>query len=194
MAPDRVVVAAGRLVAVADRGVAADRVVAVADRGVAVADRGVAPAGVVASVRAAATMPYRPPLAAVRVLRAFAPPADLYGAGHRGVDLAASAGVAVLAAGSGVVRFAGSVAGRGVVVLAHPDGISTEYEPVAAVVAPGQRVAAGQRIGSVRGAHRGCPPAGCLPWRARRGNSSPPAYLDPMSLLRPLGVVRLLPW
>lgn len=134
---------------------------------------------------------YRAPLAgAAQVLTPFNPPAERYGRGHLGVDLAASAGVAVLAVGAGVVRFAGPVAGRGVVVLMHPDGISTEYEPVAAAVVPGQRVRAGQRIGTVRGTHRGCAPAGCLHWGARRGT----AYLDPMSLLRPLGVVRLLPW
>jgi murein DD-endopeptidase MepM/ murein hydrolase activator NlpD len=106
------------------------------------------------------------------------------------VDLAAPAGAAVLAAGSGVVGFAGPVAGHGVVVLLHPDGISTEYEPLAAVVVPGQRVVAGQRIGTVTGAHRGCAPATCLHWGARRAT----AYLDPRSLLAPLGVVRLLPW
>jgi murein DD-endopeptidase MepM/ murein hydrolase activator NlpD len=124
------------------------------------------------------------------VLTPFTPPVEKYGPGHLGVDLAAAAGVSVQAAGAGVVRFAGPVAGHGVVVLVHPDGISTEYEPVAAVVVAGQRVAAGQRIGTVRGAHRSCIPASCLHWGARRGS----AYLDPMSLLRPLGVVRLLPW
>ena len=30
----------------------------------------------------------------------------------------------------------------------------------------------------------------CLHWGARRGDT----YLDPLSLLRPLGPVRLLPW
>jgi murein DD-endopeptidase MepM/ murein hydrolase activator NlpD len=137
--------------------------------------------------------PYRPPLTTLRVLKPFTPPVERYGAGHLGVDLAAAAGGAVLAAGSGVVRFAGPVAGHGVVVLVHPDGISTEYEPLAAVVAAGQRVTAGQRIGTVRGVHRGCA-AGCLHWGARRGSGHPPEYLDPMSLLAPLGVVRLLPW
>ncbi|HEX8306553.1 MAG TPA: M23 family metallopeptidase [Jatrophihabitans sp.] len=124
------------------------------------------------------------------MLTGFKPPATRYGRGHLGVDLAAAQGSAVMAAGDGVVRFAGPVAGRGVVVLVHPDGISTEYEPVAAVVAAGQRVVAGQRIGTVRGVHRSCAPAECLHWGARRGN----AYLNPMSLLEPLGVVRLLPW
>ena len=126
----------------------------------------------------------------MRVLTPFSPPAEKYGAGHLGVDLAVPAGGAVLAAGTGVVRFAGPVAGHGVVVLVHSDGISTEYEPLAAAVVTGQRVVAGQRIGAVAGAHRGCAPATCLHWGARRGTR----YLDPMSLLKPLGVVRLLPW
>lgn len=134
---------------------------------------------------------YRPPVTgAPRVLRGFSPPATRYGPGHLGVDLAAGPGAPVLAAGAGVVRFAGQVAGRGVVVIAHPDGISTEYEPLVPTVAAGTAVVAGQPIGRLTGRHRGCPAAGCLHWGARRTGR----YLDPMSLLRPLGVVRLLPW
>jgi murein DD-endopeptidase MepM/ murein hydrolase activator NlpD len=124
------------------------------------------------------------------VITPFTPPSTPYGPGHVGVDLSAPAGDPVLAAGDAVVRFAGQVAGRGVVVLAHPDGISTEYEPVAAVVRRGQLVVAGQRIGTVHGRHRACGPASCLHWGARRGA----AYLDPRALLEPLGLVRLLPW
>jgi murein DD-endopeptidase MepM/ murein hydrolase activator NlpD len=124
------------------------------------------------------------------VLNPFAPPATLYGKGHLGVDLAAAQGVAVRSAGAGVVRFAGVVAGRGVVVVVHPDGLSTEYEPLAASVHAAQAVQAGQVIGRLSGVHRSCAPASCLHWGARRGD----AYLDPLSLLRPLGVVRLLPW
>lgn len=134
---------------------------------------------------------YRPPLAGpVRVLRGFSPPATRYGAGHLGADLALSQGRTVLAAGTGVVRFAGQVAGRGLVVIAHPDGVSTEYEPLVPVVAAGVPVVAGQLIGRLAGQHRGCPDPGCLHWGARRNGQ----YLDPMGLLRPLGVVRLLPW
>jgi murein DD-endopeptidase MepM/ murein hydrolase activator NlpD len=133
---------------------------------------------------------YRPPVdGPVRVLRGFSPPATPYGPGHLGVDLSIGAG-GVLAAGPGIVRFAGQVAGRGVVVIQHPDGISTEYEPVSALVRSGARVVEGQPIGRPAGTHRGCPEPACLHWGARRGER----YLDPMSLLRPLGVVRLLPW
>ena len=53
------------------------------------------------------------------------------------------------------MRFAGSVAGRGVVVIAHPDGISTEYEPVRASVRAGAAVRGGQPVGVVAGAAPG---------------------------------------
>src|SRR6185312_3761550 len=91
---------------------------------------------------------YLPPITgALRVLRGFSPPATAYGPGHLGVDLTATTGVRILAAGVGVVRFAGLVAGRGVVVIGHPDGVSTEYEPVTPTVAVGAPVFAGQSIG-----------------------------------------------
>jgi murein DD-endopeptidase MepM/ murein hydrolase activator NlpD len=130
---------------------------------------------------------YRPPVAPLHVLRGFHPPATRYGAGHLGVDVAAT-GV-VRSAGAGTVTFAGSVAGRGVVVVLHPDGIRTEYEPLRPAVPRGRRVSAGDVLGTVVGVHRGCP-GPCLHWGARRGDT----YLDPLGLLRPLGPVRLLPW
>ncbi len=124
-----------------------------------------------------------------QVVRPFDPPATPYGPGHRGVDLAASTAAPVRAAADGLVTFAGPVAGRGVVVLAHPDGLTTEYEPVRPLVARGARVRGGEVIAVIRGRHAGCA-ATCLHWGARRG----PLYLDPLSLLRPLGPVVLLPW
>jgi murein DD-endopeptidase MepM/ murein hydrolase activator NlpD len=126
----------------------------------------------------------------LKVLTPFEPPPTAYSAGHRGTDLAAGRGSAVLAVGTGVVRFAGSVAGRGIVVVLHPDGVSTEYEPLAPSVQTGQSVRLGETLGRLTGHHDGCAPADCLHWGARRGEE----YLDPMSLLRPLGVVTLLPW
>jgi murein DD-endopeptidase MepM/ murein hydrolase activator NlpD len=123
------------------------------------------------------------------VLRPFLPPPTPYAAGHRGVDLAAPAGAPVRAAADGVVRFAGPVAGRGVLVIAHPDGVSTEYEPVRPLVAAGTAVVRGEPVARVSGRHVGCPRS-CLHWGARRGG----VYLDPLTLLRPLGPVVLLPW
>lgn len=143
-----------------------------------------------ASPTAPQANPYVAPLPEpVQVLRGFDPPATRYGPGHLGVDLRAAAGETVRAAGAGVVRFAGPVAGRGVIVVTHAGGISTEYEPVYATVHVGTAVRAGQLIGVVRGRHAGCP-GSCLHWGARRGDT----YIDPLDLLRPLGPVVLLPW
>ena len=124
------------------------------------------------------------------VLRGFELPPTPYAAGHRGVDLGSGARATVLAAGAGVVTFAGSVAGRGVVVIEHPDGVSTEYEPVASIVHAGQIVSRGDPIASVSGEHAGCPPDACLHWGARRDGD----YFDPMTLLHPLGRVHLVAW
>jgi len=123
------------------------------------------------------------------VTRPFDPPAVVYGPGHRGVDLAGTVGAAVLAAGAGVVAFAGSVAGRPVVSVDHPDGVRTTYEPVLPGVAAGQVVARGSPLGVLQAGHAGCPTGACLHWGARVGE----AYLDPLLLLTPPRV-RLLPW
>ena len=126
---------------------------------------------------------------ALHVTRAFDPPAGPFGAGHRGVDLAGAPGPPVLAAGDGVVVFAGMVAG--------PAG--GQHRP--------RRTACGRRTSR---STRRWPPG--RPWRAApRSARSPPgtpaapsrpactgacgavsAYLDPLLLLRPPRV-RLLP-
>jgi murein DD-endopeptidase MepM/ murein hydrolase activator NlpD len=124
----------------------------------------------------------------ITVARQFDPPSTEYGPGHLGVDLRAAAAATVRAAAGGVVAFAGQVAGRGVVVVDHPDGIRTEYEPVRPLVRAGARVRAGEPIGILHGRHAGCP-GRCLHWGARRGDT----YLDPLALLRPLGPVVLVP-
>jgi murein DD-endopeptidase MepM/ murein hydrolase activator NlpD len=115
------------------------------------------------------------------VSRPFAPPPRPWLAGHRGVDLAAAPGDRVRAAGTGVVIFAGDLAGRPVVSIAHPGGLRTTYEPVRPLVAAGERVVAGEIIGVVEAGHVGCPAAACLHWGARLGET----YLDPLALLAP---------
>jgi murein DD-endopeptidase MepM/ murein hydrolase activator NlpD len=132
---------------------------------------------------------YSLPVTGGRVLVAFRAPATYYGPGHRGVDLAADDGSPVGAAGAGVVQFAGLVAGRGVIVIVHPDGVSTEYEPVRPAVGAGASVSAGQQIATVDGHHPACAPQRCLHWGARRGRT----YFDPLSLIGALGPVRLIP-
>jgi len=123
------------------------------------------------------------------VSRAFDVLPTPYAAGHRGVDLLGATGDPVLAAGAGVVAFAGPVAGRPVVSVDHADGLRTTYEPVQPLVAAGQAVAKGVPLGVLVAGHAGCPAEACLHWGLRRGGT----YLDPLVLLRPPRV-RLLPW
>lgn len=124
------------------------------------------------------------------VTRPFDPPGSQYGAGHRGVDLAAAPGAAVFAAADGVVVFAGVIAGRGVISIQH-GVLRTTYEPVLTRVVTGDRVTAGQRVATLALGHEGCP-NGCLHWGVRRGGD-PPEYLDPL-LLVATGSLRLKPW
>jgi murein DD-endopeptidase MepM/ murein hydrolase activator NlpD len=123
-----------------------------------------------------------------RVVRRFDPPAQEWLAGHRGVDLAATPGAAVRAAGAGQVRFAGRIAGRGVVSIDHAGGLRTTYEPVEPAVRAGDHVSVGDPIGRLVGGHPGCAASACLHWGLRRGG----VYLDPLTLFG-LGRVRLLP-
>jgi murein DD-endopeptidase MepM/ murein hydrolase activator NlpD len=118
----------------------------------------------------------------------FAPPARDWLPGHRGVDLRTAPGDSVRAAGGGRVAFAADLAGRGVIVVDHGE-LRTTYEPVRAVVARGQRVAAGEAIGHVATGGGHCGSGGCLHLGLRRG----PLYLDPMLLLGPR-TTRLIAW
>lgn len=122
------------------------------------------------------------------VLRPFERPTSTWGRGHRGVDLAAVEGQAVLAASAGVITHAGVIAGRPTVTVLHRGGIRTTYEPVLGSPRVGSRVAAGQRIGTLALTGSHCGAAACLHLGALRGSS----YLDPLVLLRG-GPVILLP-
>ena len=97
----------------------------------------------------------------------FREPTHRFGPGHRGVDLTAPVGAAVLAAAAGTVVFAGVLAGRGVVSVQHADGLRTTYEPVVPVVAPGTTVRPGAVLGALTRGHRACR-AACLHWGVRR--------------------------
>jgi murein DD-endopeptidase MepM/ murein hydrolase activator NlpD len=133
----------------------------------------------VVPTRAAPRARYIWPLApAPHVLRRFAPGPAPWSPGHRGVDLAASAGQAVLAAAPGVVTFAGRIAGTAAVSVTHGDGLRTTYQPVAPQVRAGDHVVAGQPLGSLDDWLGHCPRP-CLHWGALRGR----AYLDPLALL-----------
>ena len=129
---------------------------------------------------------------APRVQRAFERPPAPWAAGHRGVDLTAVAGADVLAPGDGVVTFAGRVAGRPVVTIAHPGGYRSSLEPVAPDVAQGDRVQRGDVIGALasRGWH--CT-SSCLHWGVRVGRGAATRYVDPMTLIVRDAPIVLLP-
>ncbi|MEV4251725.1 peptidoglycan DD-metalloendopeptidase family protein [Spirillospora sp. NPDC049652] len=128
--------------------------------------------------------PLGPPVPAV--VRDFSPPTSPWLPGHRGVDLAASPGEPVYAAGRGRVSYAGVLAGRNVVAITHGE-LRTTYLPVRPAVPVGRDVPAGARIGTVEAIVPTHCSQACLHWGLLRGAT----YLDPLALVRPL--VRLLP-
>jgi murein DD-endopeptidase MepM/ murein hydrolase activator NlpD len=112
--------------------------------------------------------------------------------GHRGVDLAAATGAAVHAPAAGVVRFAGVIAGRGVVTIDHGSGTLSSFEPALTSLRPGDTVRRGQRIGVLRPPPSGrthCSPQTCLHWGVRRNG----VYVDPLTYLAAHGPAVLLP-
>jgi len=104
------------------------------------------------------------------------------------VDLAGEPGQQVTAAVGGRVTYAGSLAGRGVVVVTHGRSRTT-YEPVDPAVRVGEAVAAGEVLGRLQAGGSHCLPAACLHWGLIQGET----YRDPLSLVG-AGPVRLLPW
>lgn len=131
---------------------------------------------------------WRPPLPLpLQVTREFAPPAQRWLAGHRGVDLAAPSGSPARSPVDGVVTFAGYVVDRPVVTIQHRTGFKSSLEPVSTTLQRGSRVSQGQVVGYTTGA-KTCPD--CLHWgvRDRAGR-----YVDPLNIpeIRP---AVLLPW
>jgi hypothetical protein len=120
--------------------------------------------------------------AAGRIRRGFVAPPSAFAAGHRGVDVDVPGGAGVRAAASGRVVFAGAVAGRRWLSIAHADGIVTTYGPVTDFeVRAGDAVLRGQRLAALAGGGHG---AGSrdqgLHWGARDRSGTP---VDPLGLL-----------
>ncbi len=122
------------------------------------------------------------------ILRPYLAPATRYSAGHRGVDIAASAGGPVFAPADGVVHFAGVVVDRPVLSIEHPGGQLTSYEPVVTSLVAGDAVRRGQEIGRVQPGH--CPSGTCVHFGVRVDGEyvSPLLYLGgvPRAVLLPM--------
>lgn len=121
------------------------------------------------------------------VVRGFDPPANTYGAGHRGIDIAGPPGTTVVAPADGVVTFVGVIDYVPMVTVTHADGVRTTYQPVSAVVKQGDKVLRGQAIGVLQGGHGSQP---SLHFGVLLGTT----YLDPLAWLgAPNQPIRLLP-
>ena len=147
----------------------------------------------------ASRLRYRSPTAESRprVVHPFEKPAQRWSAGHRGVDLAVPENDRrVYAPAPGKVVFSGTVVNRKVLVLAHPDGRRSTFEPMDEALPVGTTVAAGEVIGTVavtaggtsERPYRRCTTA-CLYWGVRQGGArgdgsgKDAEYINPMSLL-----------
>jgi murein DD-endopeptidase MepM/ murein hydrolase activator NlpD len=113
------------------------------------------------------------------VVRRFDRPDQPWLPGHRGVDLAATVDQAVLAPTDGHISWTGVIAGRSVVVVTHPGGLRSTFEPVTATSAVGTVVARGGPVGTVTSTPGHCAPRTCVHWGVIRGET----YLDPLSLV-----------
>lgn len=147
----------------------------------------------------ASRLRYRSPTAESRprVVHPFEKPAQRWSTGHRGVDLRVPENDRrVYAPAAGKVVFSGTVVNRKVLVLAHPDGRRSTFEPMDETLPVGTTVTAGDVIGTVavtasgnsERSYRRCSTP-CLYWGVRQGGArgdgsgKTAEYINPMSLL-----------
>jgi murein DD-endopeptidase MepM/ murein hydrolase activator NlpD len=153
----------------------------------------VAPAdpGTPQALAAGATGPWVWPVVGP-LLRGFDPPDSPYGSGHRGIDIAAAVGTAVLAPADGTVTFAGPVGGNLFLTIDHGGGLESTYSWLASVVARrGQVVTQGQVVATSGTGH-----TGAVVSHLHLGVRLDDVYVDPLAYLPPPDVrtmIRLAP-
>lgn len=122
------------------------------------------------------------------VVRDFDPPEDPYGAGHRGIDIAAPFGTPVRAPEAGVVTFAGKVGGELYVTIDHGAGLRSTCSWLSAIaVRKGDVVARGATLGSTGRGH----PGATVP-HLHFGVRADGVYVDPLRFLGPAPVSALV--
>ena len=145
------------------------------------------------------------------VIHAFIKPSQRWSAGHRGVDLEVTEQDQVRAPAPGTIVFSGTVVDRQVVVIEHPNGYRSSFEPVTDPLPVGTHVQAGQVIARVD-AHPAKPRCStiCLYWSdnlsrlnvstdwqrigdQKNGSGKNAEYINPMLLLGPAEPTILLP-
>lgn len=122
------------------------------------------------------------------VARPFVAPPSPWGAGHRGVDLAAAPGSTITAPAEGTVSFVGVVVDRPVLSVDHGAGFISSFEPIDSELEVGDAVAAGDPLGELAaGGH--CDDGSCVHWGVRLHGE----YINPLLLLDELEPSVLLP-
>lgn len=134
-----------------------------------------------------------PPVSPVDLVRGVDLPEHPWLSGHRGADLAVATGALVRSPADGVVSYAGTIAGRGIVsVLVEGTGLRTTLEPVDATVDVGDPVRQGDLVGRVQSVATvpgigHCAPSACLHWGLLEGDD----YRDPFDWTTGWGPIRL---
>ncbi|MDO5493950.1 MAG: M23 family metallopeptidase [Nesterenkonia sp.] len=127
---------------------------------------------------------------APEVARPFVEPPSPWGAGHRGVDLAAAPGSEITAPTEGAVSYVGTVVDRPVLSVDHGSGFVSSFEPVESELEVGDRVSAGDVLGElVAGGHCADRGTECVHWGVRLHGE----YINPLLMLGELEPSVLLP-
>ncbi|WEV68520.1 peptidoglycan DD-metalloendopeptidase family protein [Bifidobacterium sp. ESL0775] len=111
------------------------------------------------------------------VTRRFKAPKQVWGPGHRGVDIAAVEDTPLLAPANGFISFAGIVAGKSVVSIRHKS-LTLTLEPAQTLLPIGTPVIKGLPIGTVTGLSDHCTGV-CVHWGVRKSRKE---YRDPQQL------------
>lgn len=129
------------------------------------------------------------------VLRPFLRPSSDWGAGHRGVDILATADSQVLAPHQSTIGFANLAFGVPTVVLNHEDGSSQVFQPLCLIETSelGQILKPGQAFGVFCGGDSKdghCGQLGCIHWSYRLDKET---YINPLRMIGALQPATLLP-
>jgi murein DD-endopeptidase MepM/ murein hydrolase activator NlpD len=111
------------------------------------------------------------------VTNQFKAPKQIWGPGHRGVDVAAVEDTPLLAPADGFISFVGIVAGKSVVSIRH-NSLTLTLEPAQTLLPIGTPVKKGLPIGIAKGLSDHCTGL-CVHWGVRKSRTE---YRDPQKL------------
>jgi murein DD-endopeptidase MepM/ murein hydrolase activator NlpD len=126
------------------------------------------------------------------VIGVYEPPETPFGAGHRGIDIAAPVGTVVVAAEAGVVTFAGPVGGHLFVTLDHGGGLTSTYSWLSSLLVRRDDVVARGAPIALSGSGHAASTMPHVHFGVRVGD----VYQDPLAYLSPPSVsdyIRLAP-